>query len=121
MTKLKWKEEGVDVVSLVLAAFLFVTPWIFGFASDRAAGPNAWVSGIIIGVVAIAALARFAEWEEWVNLVLGLWVLVSPWVLGFAAQTTPRWVNVIVGVIVAVLAAAKLWLMHQTPPHVTAR
>ena len=119
MMELKWKESGVDVVNLILAAFLFLTPWIFGFASDHAAAPNAWVSGVVIGVVAIAALTKFAEWEEWINLVLGLWVLVSPWVLSFAAQTTARWAHVIVGLIVAVLAGLKLWFMHQTPPRVS--
>src|SRR5437667_10807949 len=97
MMELKWKQSGVDVVNLILAAFLFLTTWIFGFVSDHPAAPKAWVSGIVIGVVAIAALAKFAELEEWINLVLGLWVLVSPWVLSFAAHTTARWTNVIVG------------------------
>ena len=121
MMELKWKESGVDVVNLILAAFLFLTAWIFGFASDPAAAPNAWVSGILIGIVAIAALTKFAEWEEWINLVLGLWVLVSPWVLSFAPQTTARWAYVIVGLVVAVLAGLKLWFMHQPPPRVSAR
>ncbi|XSC44835.1 SPW repeat protein [Bradyrhizobium sp. RDT10] len=121
MVELKWKESGVDVINLILAAILVLTPWIFGFASDSAAAPNAWVSGIAIGVVAIAALTKFTEWEEWINLVLGLWVLVSPWVLAFAAQTTARWAHVVVGLIVAVLAGFKLWLEHQTPPRVSAR
>jgi hypothetical protein len=55
-------------------------PMMFGFVSDHAAAPNAWVSGIVIGAVAIAAFKKFAEWEEWINLLLGVWVLVSPWV-----------------------------------------
>jgi len=80
---------------------LFLTPWIFGFVSDHCGGAERQVSGIVIGVVAIAALAKFAEWEEWINLVLGLWVLVSPWVLSFAAQTTARWAHLCVGLIVA--------------------
>lgn len=121
MMELKWKESGVDLVNLILAACLFLTPWIFGFASDHTAAPNAWVSALVIGVVAIAALTKFAEWEEWINLALGLWVLVSPWVLHFAAHTTARWSHVVVGLIVAVLAGLKLWFMHQTPPRVSAR
>ena len=121
MTELKWKESGIDVINLILAAFLFLAPWIFGFVPDHAAAPNAWVSGIVIGVVAIAALTRFAEWQEWMNLVLGLWVLVSPWVLGFTSQSTAMSAHVVVGLIVAALAGVKLWLIHQTPPQVTAR
>ncbi|RME43876.1 MAG: hypothetical protein D6791_14485 [Chloroflexi bacterium] len=41
-----------------------------------------------------------------INLVLGLWLLVSPWVLGFANMTTPLWSHIIVGAIIALLA---LW------------
>lgn len=117
-----WKKEAIaDVINLVLAAWLFLSPWIFGIVSEPMASWNAWLSGLVIGAVAIAALAKFAEWEEWLNLVLGLWVLVSPWVLGFTTLTTARWVHVIVGLIVAVVAGLKLWLMHQMPPQVTTR
>ena len=35
MMEQKWKETGVDVVNLILAAFLFLTPWIFGFVADH--------------------------------------------------------------------------------------
>jgi hypothetical protein len=55
-----------------------VTLWVLGFASDHVAAPNAWVSGIVIGAVATAALAKLAEWEVWINLLLGVWFLVSP-------------------------------------------
>jgi hypothetical protein len=121
MMELKWKESGVDVVNLILAALLLLTPMMFGFASDHVAAPNAPVSGIVIGAVAIAALTKFAEWEEWINLLLGVWVLVSPWVLSFSAQTTARWAHVGIGLIVAVLAGLRLWFMHQTPQRVSAQ
>jgi hypothetical protein len=121
MMELTWKESGVDVVNLILAAFLLLTPMMVGFASDHVAAPNAWVSGIVIGAVAIAALTKFAEWEEWINLLLGVWVLVSPWVLSFSAQTTARWAHVGIGLIVAVLAGLRLWFMHQTPQRVSAQ
>jgi hypothetical protein len=78
MMELKWKESGVDVVNLILAAFLLLTPMMVGFASDHVAAPNAWVSGIVIGAVATAALAKLAEWEVWINFLLGVWFLVSP-------------------------------------------
>ncbi len=107
-----------DVVNLVLGAFLFLTPWLFGYALG-AESWNAWIAGIIIAVLSIAALAAFAEWEEWLNLIVGLWVIVSPWLLSFSAKPTAMWVNVIVGIVVAVLAAIEIWLTHGTTPHVT--
>jgi SPW repeat len=61
----KWRNESfVDVVNLILGAWLFLTPWAFGFAGGEA-GWNAWIFGVLIAVVAIAALLAFAEWEEW--------------------------------------------------------
>ena len=109
---MEWKNERVcDVINLVLGAFLLVSPWIFGFASG-VQSQNAIVCGVIIAVLSIAALAAFAEWEEWLNLVVGLWVLVSPWVLGFANTTAMR-VSVIVGLVVAVIAAIELWMMNR--------
>jgi SPW repeat-containing protein len=107
-----------DVANLILGAFLFVSPWIFGFEAGKVS-QNAMIAGIIVAILAIAALAAFAVWEEWLNLVVGLWILVSPWVLGFQASTTAMTVHLVVGILVAVLAAVELWIMSQSPPRLT--
>jgi hypothetical protein len=107
-----------DVVNLILGATLFFSPWIFGFDAG-AESQNAMISGIIIAVLSIAALAAFAIWEEWLNLIVGLWVIVSPWALGFQGSTAMS-VHVVIGLAVAVLAAIELWLMYQRPPRPTA-
>ena len=112
------KEKFCDVANLILGAVLFFSPWIFEFASG-VQSQNAWITGIVIAALSIAALAAFAVWEEWLNLVAGLWAIVSPWVLGFQ-QTTAMTVCVVIGVIVAALAAAELWLRYQNPPRLTA-
>src|SRR6516165_11148831 len=97
MLRLEKRETLADVINLVLGAWLFLTPWIFGFAPNIAASWNAWLSGVAIGVVALAALLAFAEWEEWINLLLGVWVAVSAWAVGFAIHATPTWVHVVTG------------------------
>jgi hypothetical protein len=106
-----------DVANLILGAILFLSPWIFGFDAGRAA-ENANIAGIVIAVLAVAALAAFAVWEEWLNLIVGLWTLVSPWVLGFQGGTAMK-VHVVIGIAVAILAAVELWLMSQFPPRLT--
>lgn len=108
-----------DVANLILGAFLFLSPWIFGFGGAHAA-MNANIAGIIIVVLAIAALAAFAVWEEWLNLIVGLWTLISPWVLGFQDTTKAMAVCVVVGILVAVLAAVEIWMASQNPPRLTA-
>jgi hypothetical protein len=39
---------------------------------------------------------------KWVNVILGLWVLVSPFIL--TTGSSLKWSNVIVGIVVAVVA-----------------
>jgi SPW repeat len=107
-----------DVANLILGAVLFFSPWMFQFDAGRAS-ENATIAGIVIAVLAIAALAAFAVWEEWLNLIVGLWVLVSPWVLGFQG-TTAMTVQVVIGAAVAILAAIELWLLSQNPPRLSA-
>lgn len=113
-TNAKW----CDVANLILGAFLFFSPWIFGFDAGPAS-QNAYVAGIVIAILAIAALAAFAVWEEWLNLIVGLWTLIAPWVLGFQAAKTAMAVHVVVGILVAVLAAVEIWMMSQNPPRLT--
>src|ERR1700738_3729216 len=102
-----------DVANLILGAVLFVSPWIFGFDAGKAS-ENANIAGIAIAALAIAALAAFAVWEEGLNLIVGLWVLVARWVLGFQG-TTAMTVHVVIGAAVAILAAIELWLLSQNP------
>jgi hypothetical protein len=111
-------EKYCDVANLILGAVLFLSPWIFG-SDTTIASQNAFISGLAIAVLAIAALTAFAVWEEWLNLIVGLWVLVSPWVLGFQG-TRAMTVHVIIGAAVAILAAIELWLLSQHPPRLTA-
>jgi hypothetical protein len=103
-----------DIGNLILGAFLFFTPWIFSYPAG-VESQNAMISGIIIAVLSIAALAAFAVWEEWLNLIVGLWLIASPWVLKFQGAKAMR-VDVAIGVIVAVLALIELWVRWQTPP-----
>lgn len=123
MLEQKWrKESSIDVITLVLGAGLISAPWIFGFTSVEAASRNAWVAGAMIAVAAIAALVSRAEWKEWVNLILGLWVAISPWALSFhliISETALR-AQVALGLVIAVLAAVELWMMHRAPPRITA-
>lgn len=56
------------------------------------------------------------QWRDVANLVLGLWVLISPWALGFAAEPTAQaavWNANVVGVIIAVAALAAIVQFHK--------
>jgi hypothetical protein len=114
--KRKTEETALDVVNLVVGLCLILSPWVLGFAAETGAAWNAWIVGAAIALVAIGALVAFKEWEEWANLVLGLWAIVAPWVLGFAGLiAAATWTHVVAGLIVAVLAGIELWFTHHRP------
>ena len=104
------RESILDVYELVLAGFLLVSPWLFAFGHGTI-GADAWISATLVAVFSLAALVIFREWEEWINLILGLWILVSPWILGFQHTTAMR-VTVGIGLLIAYLAILDLWLIH---------
>jgi hypothetical protein len=107
-----------DVVNLILSGVLFFSPWLFDLSSG-AQWQTASIVGIFIAVLSIAALAAFAIWEEWFILVAGLALIVSPWLLGFQ-NSDAMTIDVIIGVIVAALAAVEVWLTRDREPWITA-
>ena len=71
---------------------------------------NLNIVGIAVVVLALFAAMAFNAWKEWVNMTLGIWLLISPWVLGFHASEALRWNSVTAGVLVAALAS---WVLMQ--------
>jgi hypothetical protein len=107
-----------DVANLILGMVLFFSPWLFDLPTG-AEWQTASSIGILIAVLSIAALAAFAIWEEWLNLIAGLWLIVSPWLLGFQ-NSDAMTIDVVIGTVVASLAAFEVWLTHGAKPGVEA-
>ena len=100
-----------DVVNLVLGSVLFFSPWLFDLSSG-AQWQTASPVGSIIAVLSIAALAAVAIWDEWFFLGAGIGLIVSPWLLGFQ-NSDAMIVDVVIGLIVAVLAGFEVWLTRH--------
>ena len=104
---MKWQ----DWVTLVLGVWLFFSPWILGFHSSMpGASWNFFLLGIAFVVFAAFGLSLRTAWEEWVTLVLGLWMIISPWILAYSGIASARDDAVIVGVINAALA---IWTLAE--------
>jgi heme/copper-type cytochrome/quinol oxidase subunit 3 len=69
---------------------------------------NAVIVGILLIAAALGAIFVPSIWEEWTEAVLGLWLAVSPWVLGFSALQSATVTAVATGVVILVLA---LWVL----------
>lgn len=47
---------------------------------------------------------KVKHWQDSLNLVLGLWLAISPWALSFSEEMQPTWNAVIVGALIVALA-----------------
>lgn len=52
---------------------------------------------------------RMKHWQDPINLVAGLWMIVSPWVLAYQAESRPMWNAVILGVLIGAVAFSELF------------
>ncbi len=97
-----------DPVNAVLGACLAFTPWALGFDGNNLATVNAVLVGLALVAAALGAMMVPRAWEEWTEAVLGLWLIVSPWALGFGTHADARGVAVVAGIVIAALA---LWTL----------
>ena len=102
-----------DWVNLILAVWLFISPWVLNFAGQQTPSWDAWIVGVVVAVLSIAALTQVQVWEEWINLLLGAWLFISPWVLGFSSDATISWNAWIVGILIFLVAASEISGVRQ--------
>jgi SPW repeat len=112
----QWRRESaLDTYNIVAAAVLFVAPWLFGLTNGPAR-LDFWLSAAAIIALSLAAMFAYANWEEWANVGVGLWLIASPWLLGFAHLPAMHF-SVAVGCVVTFMAMLELWLVYDDYTH----
>lgn len=99
--------RAASTICLLAGIWLFVSPWVYGGAANSSAF-NAWFVGAAIFLIGCLRVARpaYSTGFSWVNAVLGAWVICSPWVYGYTANSG-RFINSLcVG---AIVLACALW------------
>lgn len=89
---------------LVLAAWLFISPWVLAAPAMGAWAWDAWIVAVIVGGLSIAALLQVTAWEDWINLVLGAWLFITPGIFGHAGSMSTVWNAYIVGALFVILS-----------------
>lgn len=110
----KLSNEWQDAANLVLGLWLMLSPWALDYSVLRTPAANSIMIGAIIAGAAACALYAFQPWEEWTNVALAAWLVVSPWVLGFAHLESVAHNSVVVGTLVGVMALWSTTIEHGT-------
>jgi len=110
MKQQRWQDRTI----LLLGAYLVLAPFLGIGAIGGVAAVNSYLIGTAVVVVAFAAIARPEIWEEYTNLILGLWLIIAPFVLSFTTLTGPTWNQIIVGILISA-ASFDVILKGSTP------
>jgi hypothetical protein len=118
----KMREGRLPIAAeFVAGAWLVVAAFLFSYSVTLAGTAGFWnilLCGVVIAVVAAVRLVapRAAGWLGLVNVVLGCWLIVSPFALGYpseghrdAAKTNAMVVGILVAIfsVIAVTVAAR--------------
>jgi hypothetical protein len=102
---MKRPKHWQDPVSGLLGIWLVAAPWVLGFVGPKESTGNFLVAGAVLIATALGAVLVPRAWEEWTEAAVGLWLVVSPWALGFHAHHNATIAAVVPGVLILILAA----------------
>lgn len=90
-----------DWLILIAGVWLIFSPfYLDSYAVAGGAALNCVAVGVLLVAASWMALVRPRSWEEWVNIVLGVWLVVAPFVLGFEDVAAVTLNHIAVGAIV---------------------
>jgi len=113
------KTPGIFNWIVALAGlWTLVSPFILNFSDLTSAMWNAIIVGILlIALGGWAALYKDVNTDkvlDWINVVLGLWLIASPFVLGYSTMAAALWSSIITGLVVIVLAGWAAFTFGRT-------
>jgi hypothetical protein len=96
-------------LNLIAGVWLICAPGVLYFGSGIVTA-NAITFGVVTVLVAIWSLAsaRTTHAPAWINLVIGVWMFISPWTLGYSTSGPALWNAVIVGGLMVIFSAIRM-------------
>jgi len=94
--------EGLAFLAGVYAA---ISPWVIGFEGQSTLAASNLIVGVAVAVLALTFAAAYERTHgiAWVSPLLGVWLIVSPWIVnGVVTSRSMLWSNIVVGACVVV-------------------
>jgi len=101
-----------DQVILLLGIWLFISPFALGYPGNSPPAINAFIAGAVMAILAAFDLYKTYVWAVLLNIVIGAWVAVSPWLIGVVQDRPMTTSMLIVGIATVVLG---LWELRTDP------
>ncbi len=116
MNRMRWQ----DWAAVVLGLWLIAAPWVLGYSDVGAATRSGVLAGLGVIALEFADAFRPDPWPELRSFLLGLWIAVSPMLLGFATHTLAMTNTAVVGILIVWLCLSAIVAMRRkesSPSH----
>ncbi len=106
-----------DWMNALLGLWLLAAPFLMNYAGDpgEAATRNSVAVGVALIAVALVGLLKRLPRRRWLTLALGVWLIVSPFALGYAGAEAAAWNAIITGIVVTVASGAAVRAIGKGP------
>jgi hypothetical protein len=105
-----------DWCGMLLGVLIMLSPWFGTLASHNIVDSdrsyvilNTFAVGIIVVGLAQLEYVALQRWEEVAEIVLGLWLIASPYIFGYSGDGLLTFWHASLGGLVVLLAALQLW------------
>jgi hypothetical protein len=95
-----------NTLCILAALWLCISPFALHLKLDTVVISDTDIVGFFIGILSIIAIATHHVWEEWTKVILGIWLLASPWFLGIGHKFLAAGDIITVSMVVLILS---LW------------
>ena len=105
-----------DWCGMLLGVLIVLSPWFPTPAGHEVVGAerayvimNTLTIGILVFCLAQLEYIALERWEEVAEILLGLWLIASPYIFGYSGDGMLRFYHSSLGGLVLLLAALQLW------------
>lgn len=94
---------------MILGIMILLSPWFATRPDHGSVIVNALAVGILVFGLAQLEYLALQRWEEAGSVVVGIWLICSPFIFDYAGADQLRIWHIVLGALVAALAALELW------------
>jgi hypothetical protein len=106
-----------SALNMLAGIWLIISAWILGFAGLPVPLWNTLLVGIAVLVLAAIRLGVPAtSGLSWITFLVGIWLIISPYVLGFTAASAAMTNAIVLGILVGIFS---LWAALASRPSVS--
>ena len=111
---LKTHRTWEDWCGMLVGALIVVSPWFpvqdqAAIAGNQTAVLNTIAVGLVVFGVSQLEYVALQRWQEVATILVGLWLIASPYVIGYSGDGFLRVYHTGLGAVVALLGLLQLW------------